>query len=894
MSFDIRPGVRRLFRLATRQDDDAVREDANEEIRLHLELRIEQLVRLGRTPQEARREAEQRFGPLDQARALLQTSARHRERRMRVTETLDSVGRDLRLALRGLRRSPAFSIVAISSLAIAIGANASVFSVVNAVLLRPLPYREPDRLVTVETRHLPATGEGSSLSVADLRALHNDASSFAELGALAPAYGGLTLTGRGEPEQLRATRLTSGLWRALGVSPLLGRLPLAAEDAPGGERVVVLTHALWRDRFGASPAVLGSAITLDGEAYTIIGIMPPGFTLPRSPRDQLWPVMQLAPPDARAPFFLTVIGRLKEGLSAQRAQVELGTVAAAVKRTYPDAEAGWEYVVTDLRGRLVQSGRDTVLILYAAVALVLLLAAANVANLFLARATVRAPELAVRTALGAGRARIARQLVTESILVAVIGGGLGLLLTWVSVQVLASRLPGNLPRMHEVSVDGWVLLFTIAVVLVTGVLVGIVPAIQVPRRGLASQLRQGGRGGDGGERRTLRSALVVGEFAMAATVLIGAGLVVNSLLQLQQVDAGAPADGVVVARVTAPEARYPEMAQAEAFFDGVVARLEGMPGLKGVGIGMAVPPDRLVMTNPFTPEGKVFAPGETAPLAEELMVSPGYFAALGIPLRAGRLFTDADREGAPQVAIVNETFARRWFPGRDAVGRWLQTGDPDPASTRVTIVGVVPDVKFQGLDAKAEPTIYVPYRQHRWWRTQYLVVRAAGDPAATRAAIRSAVRDSDPQVPLLDERTMDQLLYESVAQPRFRAMLLSSFAFVALLLAGAGIYGVMSYDVSQRRRELGVHLALGAPPGRVVRKIVFGGMRLAVVGVGLGLVLAMVLTRLMSSVLFGTSPLDPATFILMSLFLGAVGLAACLLPARRASRTDPMLAMRSD
>jgi predicted permease len=392
----------------------------------------------------------------------------------------------------------------------------------------------------------------------------------------------------------------------------------------------------------------------------------------------------------------------------------------------------------------------------------------------------------------------------------------------------------------------------------------------------------------------LRAALVVGEFAIAVTVLIGAGLVVNSLLRLQEVSAGVRSAGVLTAQITAPEARYPQPEQAEAFFDDVTRRVSALPGVTAVAISMAVPPDRLVMRNPFTPEGKVYAPGEVAPAAEELMVTPGYFAALGIPVLRGRAFSESDREGAPLVAMVNETFARRHFAGRDAVGRWLQTGDPDPASDRVTIVGVVPDVKYQGLDAEPDPTIYVPYRQNRWWRSMYLVVRTSGDPAGTVPAIRAAVAAVDPDVPLREARTMDELLRASVSEPRFRAVLLGGFGLVALVLAGAGIYGVLSYSVSQRRREVGVQLALGASRGAIVRMIVGDGMRLAAAGVVLGVGLALASTRLLASVLFEVSPADPVTFGLMAICLGGVGLAACIIPARRASRTDPMVALRGE
>ncbi|HVE79834.1 MAG TPA: ABC transporter permease, partial [Gemmatimonadaceae bacterium] len=656
-----------------------------------------------------------------------------------------------------------------------------------------------------------------------------------------------------------------------------------------------LSHAFWRDHFAAAPSALGGTLVLDGEPHTVVGVMPPGFTLPGLPDDDVWPIARLEPPRYRAPFFLRAVARLAPGASAEQARAQLAALARRGKAQYPDSPPEWSYQVTDLKTLLVRDIRPTVLILYGAVALILLMSVGNVANLMLARATARARELAVRTALGAGRARLAAQLVTESTLVALLGGVLALALAHAGVRLLVAMAPGELPRLHEVRVDGVVLLFTAAVALAAGLLVGVAPALALRHGALADELRGGNKGGtDSRERRRVRSALVVAEFALAIMLMVGAGLTIHSLLRLQRVQPGARADHVLVARLSLPEARYPEPAQTEAFFDQLLARVAASPGVSEVGIGMAVPPNRLVMTDPFTPEGKTFAAGESAPLAEELMVSPGYFRALGIPLARGRNFTDADREGAPPVAIVNETMARRFYPVGDAVGRWIQTGDPDPEAPKLTIVGVVPDVKYTGLDAEPAPTIYVPFKQHRWWRTMYVVVRGSGDPLRHLPAVRGAVAAVDPQVPLQEARTMDDLLFASVAEPRFRAGLLGGFGAIALLLASAGIFGVMSYTVNQRRRETGVRLALGASRGDVMRVVVGEGVRLAMAGVVLGLLLALALARTLAAVLYEVSPLDPATFAATATLLVIVGLAACAVPAYRASRTDPMIAMRGE
>ena len=875
-----------LVRLSASLRRSTIERDLDDEVQFHIDKLTEKNIASGMTPANARRAALLAFG----GRERFKEDARGEV----LNRGFEDLRQDLRYGIRMLRKSPGFTAVAALSLAMGIGANTAVFSVLNAVVLQPLPYAEPERLIAL-TVQSDASKRSGGLSTADFVAVSEQSRTMSAIGAIQRVPGGVTLVGRGDPEQVQATLVTAGVMPALGVSPMLGRTALPGEDRDGGLRTVVLSHRFWRERFAASSTALGQTLTLEGEPHTIVGVMPPGFTLPNRPDDQLWPVLQLTPPEYRAPFWLVVYGRLAPGVSLAQASAELGTIAAAVKARYPDSPPQWSYLATDLKTSLLGDAPATMLILYGAVALILIMASANVANLLLARSATRLPELALRSALGAGRRRLARQLVTESVLVATIGGAIGLVLAYLGTDVLAAAMPRDMPHVREIRIDGWVLAFTAAIALLAGIGIGLVPALQLPHDRLGLELHEGGRGSSrGARRRRFTSALVVGEFALALTVLVAAGLAVNSLLRLQRVEAGVRKEGVLIVKLAIPEARYPEGSHIDAFYDDAMRRVRTIPGITSAAVSMAVPPHRLVMTNPFTPEGKVYAAGESAPVAEELLVSPEYFAALGIPVLRGRTFSDADRDGAPGVAIVNETFVREAFGGADALGRWIQTGDPHPESEKLTIVGIVPDVKYTGLDSKPEPTIYVPFKQALWWRSMYLITRTSGDPLAHVAAVRAAITAIDPQIPLQEVKTMEHLIGESVAEPRYRAVLLGSFGALALVLASAGIYGVLSYTVNQRRRETGVRLALGATAADVMGLVIRDGMRLACIGVAVGVALAIATTRLLSAILYEVSPLDPLTFALMALFLSTVGFLACAIPARRASRTDPMTAIRAE
>ncbi len=852
-----------------------------DDVAFHLERQTEENLRRGMSPGEARRAARLAFGSIEAHKEAARDEVR--------LPWLADLSADLRFGLRVLRRAPVFTAVAIASLALGIGADTAIFSVVHGVLLRPLPYPQPERL---GSPRIHGDEGGSTLSVADFAALCAGVPAFSALGVYYPLPGGAALTGDGEPRQVRASAATSGVFAALGVEPALGRGLRADDDAVGAEPVVVLGHGFWRDRFAASPDVLGSRIVLDGEPHAVVGVMPEGFALPGLPGDQLWPVLQLPEPTARAPFWLRPIARLAPGASADQAGAQLAAVAAAVKSRYPDSPPQWSYRLEDVKETVVRRARARLLVLLAAVGLVLALAVINVANLLLARVTARGREFAVRAALGAGRRRLARQMISESLLLVGAGGAVGLALAWLGVPLLRGVLPDEIPRLDEVTVDGTVLAFACAVTLAVGLVVGLVPAFQTPAARLAA-LAEGERSGSHPGRARLRAVLVVAEIGVALVVLIGAGLVVRSLARLQAVDVGTGVEDALVVRFTLPDARYPEPAQVEAFVGELRRRLESLPAVEAAGLGMGVPPSRLAMTNPYTPEGSPAVPGQAPPLAEELLITPGYLASLGIPMVAGRDFTDADREGAPLVALVNETLARRHFPG-GALGRWLQTGEPDPESDKLIVVGVVADVKYQGPDADPAPTIYVPYVQHLWWRNLYLVVSATGDPNRQLGPVRAELAALDPEIPLQEVTTLRRLGRDSVSEPRFQAFLLGSFGLVALLLATAGIYGLVSYAVQQRRRDIAVRLALGARPARVVGGVLVLGLRLAAAGIALGVGGSVLATRLMGGVLFEVEAIDPLTFAAMAAFLVAVTLTACLLPARRAARTDPMSVLRSE
>jgi len=856
----------------------------DDELRFHIDVRAEHLVRQGLTPREARRRARIEFGGIE--------GYKEEARASRGLRWFDELGADLRYAGRLFVRSPGFAAVAVVSLGLGIGASTAIYSVVDAVLVRPLPYPKPDELVRVGVR--PYGGEGlSSLSVADVEALGR-ARSFAAFGVHVPARGGIAWTRGGQSERLDATFVTPDLISVLGVAPAIGTGLPEGSDRQGSPAAVLLSHPFWEERLAGDPSVVGEVLLLDERPHSVVGVMPQGFGLPGSPDDDLWPVLQTEPADYRAPFWLHGIGRLATGGTTAPVRAELGSIQNAVKERFPDASPEWDYVFQPLHSALVQDTRGTVLLLFGAVVLLLLIATANVANLLLARAAARMPELAVRSALGAGRRRLARQLLTESLLLALAGAVSGVLLAWIGTRLLPILAPPGLTRVEAVRIDLRVLAFALSSSVLVGLLVGLLPALRLPRHAIGTLVREGGRGGATGPGgRKIRAALVVAEFALAVVVLIGTGLIANSLIQLQRVPSGAVAEDVVAVRFSLPDARYDTPTRINAFVDQLLSDVRDAPGVRAAALGMAVPPHRLMMTNPYTPEGMTHRRGEPAPLAQELLTTPGYFDTFGIQLLAGRDFTAFDTDSTPVVAIVNRKLAERHYPNGQAIGRWIQTGDPDPDATRLSIVGIVEDVKYDGLESEVSPTIYVPYAQNTWWRTMYLGVRG-GPPGHVLRVAREALARNDPLIPVQQSWTMANLRSEATAVPRFRTMLLASFALLALVLAAVGIHGVMTYSVNQRRHEAGIRMALGASPVAIRRMILREGLLLAGVGVLIGVAASAVLARFTAAFLFGVTAFDPATYALMIAVLIAVALAATLRPAMRATRTDPLMALKTD
>jgi putative ABC transport system permease protein len=878
---------RRLRRrwLALRRRDELERE-LDEELRFHVQRETEKNLAQGMNDEEARRAALVTFG------GVARTSKECRDARgMRVVE---EVYQDLRFGSRMLRAQPGLSLIAIITLALGIGANTAVFSVVNAVLLRPLSHPDPDQLVRLNLFGPLAGEQHSVLGDADFVALRERNRTLAAVAAVMRVSDGFTFVGGGGPEQVGGAWVSADFFEVLRAPPALGRTFARGEDREGSPRLAVIGHGFWQDRLGGDAAALGRAISLDGRQYTVIGIMPAGFRTAVTPGVQVWAAMQIAPPAARPPYYLRCIGRLLPGVSQEQAAADASTIARQLREQYPNTQYT-AYEVEPLARSIVGDSQRALLVLFGAVLSVLLIASVNLANLLLARGTSRQRELAVRAALGASRWRIVRQLSTESALLAALGGAVGLLLAIWGVRFVPLAAPDGLPRMEEVSIDVWVLGFTVVVSIASGLVFGVVPALQLSRPDLNESIKEaGGAGGHSGARHRLRSMLVIAEVALAFILLTGAGLMIRSFVKLQSVDGGFQPDRVLTMVVNAQETKYPKEEHVGQLQTRLVSALQSLPGVESAALSMALPPNLLVMTNPFTVEGQIPASADMQPLAEELLITPDYFGTLGIRLRAGRVFTDADRDGAPEVVVINQTMARRYFRGVDPVGRRMQTGDYQPTNSWYTVVGVVDDVKYQGLNAEPAPTIYVPYAQHLWWRSMYVAVRASGDPLAIAAAVQERIRSVDRDLPILEVKSMEQVVSESLARPRAFTVLLGVFGAVALILAAIGVYGVMAYTVRTRTREIGIRMALGARVRDVLRMVIADGMKRAAIGIAIGLLGSFGLTRLLGGSLFGVSPLDPATLAGTGALLATVMLLACAIPARRVARTDPSLSLRHE
>jgi len=800
---------------------------------------------------------------------------------------------DLRYAFRLLAKSPGFTLIAVLTLALGIGANTAIFTVVNAVLLRPLGFRDPSRVVLVAEKTSYPTVSTSYENYIDWR---GQSHSFESLEATRGTT--ITLTGTGEPERLNARMATAPLFSLLGVNAILGRTFLAEEDRAGGAPVVILSYGLWQRRFGAARDILGQSITLDSQPYTVVGVLPSGFEL-LQPADVFLPFTPWAktlPDDRNWHPGIFVIGRLSDGIAREQARTEMVGITKRLEQQYPIYNTGKSADVVGLQEQLVQNVRPALLLLLGAVGAVLLIACVNVANLLLARAAARGREVAIRTSMGASRWRVTRQLVTESLLLSLAGGALGLLFAWASLGPLLKLSSTSVPAVLTVGLDRWVLFFTLAVSFVTGLVFGIVPAVRTAKLDLRETLNEGSRGSTTGPgQHRIRGVLVAAEIAMAMLLLVGAGLLLRSFSRLQEVPPGFQADHLLVADLPLSLTAYSKPQQRFEFFDRLVERAKSLPGVRSAGAASFLPVSGGGGALHFNINGRPPKSPHDYTVPGYRTVTPNYFETLGMPLVQGRFFTAADTEKAPPVVVINSAMARTYFPVENPLGKRLQLGAiPESDVPWMEVVGVVGDVR-QGLDLDPQAEMYLPYRQADQVLPVFqlsIVLRTATDPLLQAAALRSALAEIDPNQPLVRVRTMEENMAATVAQPRFRTWLIGIFAALALVLAGVGVYGVMSYTVTQRTSEIGIRVTLGAQPEDVFRIVVGEGLRLALAGVGVGILAALALTRLLRSFLYGVSAYDPLTFGGVALILTLVAVAASFFPARRATLVDPLVALR--
>jgi putative ABC transport system permease protein len=802
---------------------------------------------------------------------------------------------DLRYAVRLLLKRPSFTAIAVLTLALGIGANTAIFSVVNSVLLRPLAFRDPSRLIIVAEKSPYPTITTSYQNYSDWR---DQSHSFESLeGTRGTA---LTLTGAGEPERLNARMATAPLFSLLGVEARLGRTFLPEEDRAGGPPVVLLSYGLWQRRFAGSPDVIGKSLTLDAQPYTVVGVLPAGFEL-LQPADLFLPFTPWAktlPDDRNWHPGIIVVGRLRPGVTREQARTEMVAITKRLEEQYPDFNTGTSADVAGLQEQMVKNVRPALLMLLGAVSFVLLIACVNVANLLLSRAASRGREVAIRTAMGAGRGRVLRQLLTESVLLSFAGGALGLLMAWAALGPLLKLSAGSVPQVFTVGLDRWVLGFALGVSVLTGLFFGIVPALRTAKLDLRESLNEGSRGSTAGPgHHRIRGVLVVMEIALAMLLLVGSGLLLRSFSRLQEVPPGFQADHLLVADVPLSENAYAKPEQRFQFFDRLVERARTLPGVRAAGAASFLPVSggggllhfNIAGRPPKTPHDYTAAGYRT--------VTPIYLETLGVPLLQGRLISAGDTDKAPAVVVINATMAHTYFPGENPLGKRMQIGatpEPEKDVPTMEIVGVVGDVR-QTLDLDPEAEMYLPYRQADQVLPVFqlsVVLRTAGDPLQETAALRNALSQIDPNQPLVKVRTMEENMAGTAAQPRFRTWLIGIFAALALALAGIGVYGVMSYTVTQRTGEIGIRVTLGAQPGDVFGIVVGEGLRLALLGVSCGLVAALALTRVLQSFLYGVSAYDPLTFVAVAFLLTLVGLAASFFPARRATRVDPIVALR--
>lgn len=810
---------------------------------------------------------------------------------------MDILWKNLVYSLRMLLKRPSLTLVAIIAMALGIGANTAIFSVVNSVLLQPLPYDEPHELVMLasEQRNQVLDGRGT-FSIPDFLDIHQSSKTLEYVTTYQRT--GTIVTEGGEPERLIGAAVTADYFSVFGVKPVLGRVFTREEDKPGAKEVIVLSHGLWQRRFGGDPNILGREVDLGGKT-TVIGVMPNGFEFPISddPQEFWEPIFSSAfmtkeMREERANHFLSVVGRLKPGATVEQARAELDLLSRQLEQQHPQSNTNVIFNAVSLHDDITRDFRGALLVMLGAVGLVLLIACANVANLLLARAAARQREVAIRMALGASRARIASQLLTESVLLSLAGGSLGLLLASWGMDLLVAYGPADVPRLRDVSLDRYVLFFTFFVSTLTGILFGLVPALQASKPDPGNTLKQEGRGVSHGLRNRMRSALIVSEVALSLMLLVGAGLLINSFWRLLRTDAGFDARGVLTMDIPLSRSKYTTPEQRSVAFEQLIARMKTLPGVRDVSVVSNVPLTDLDIELSFQIEGRApYKPGEEA-TADYTVIGNDYFRAMNIALRRGRVFTNQDTANSPEVMVVSEAFVKRYFPNEEPIGRRI-VFDGDDKTPR-EIVGVVADIKRNGLDVDVQPELYVSHVQRPERRLNLVIRTEAQDASQITQAARAEVRAFDPNQIIWRAQTLEELLGTSVAPRRFNMLLLGIFAGVALVLAGVGLYGVMSYSVSWRTHEIGIRMALGAKGADVLRLVVRQGMTMTLIGLALGLIGAFLLSRVMADLLYGVSATDPLTFAGVSIVLLAVALLACLIPARRATRVDPIIALRTE
>ena len=812
---------------------------------------------------------------------------------------MNHISKDLRYAVRSLVKNPSFTAVAVLALALGIGVNSAIFSLIDATLLRPLPYAELDRVMVFWEKNMQTGAEQLNPSPADFADFKNQNQVFEHMGAF--VEGNLTITNGDAPERIWGVDATADLFPVLGVKPILGRTFRPEEEQPGNDNVVILGYDLWRRSFNSNPGIIGTQLSVNNNVNTVIGVMPPGFTFPPGGQKvEMWTPLSLRPEQAtsrRGPF-LAVIALLKEGVSKQQAEAQMNSIARRIEQQYPDTNTGKGVHLKSLVAVLSAPFQTTLIIMFGAVIFVLVLACANVANLLLVRATVREKEVALRTALGASRWRLIQQLLLESMLLAIVGGVLGVILARVGLKLFVAGIPdwiiNSLPRLGEVGIDRRMLIFTLVVSVVTALVFGLIPALSASKQDLNQTLKEGGQKASGGLRGyRLRKIFVVSEVALALVLLVGAGLMIKSFLVLSHVDPGFQAQNMLTMQMSIPRRKYPDVQQAGAFYQSLMEKLEAVPGVQSAGAVNNLPLGINSNASSFTIDGR-----PTDRPGEQLMaffdgISPSYFRTMGIPVLKGRNITTQDLATGPPIVIISEAMALRFWPNEDVLGKRITIGG-EPFTRE--IVGVVGDIKHSRLDAKPEPEMYISYLQNPEQivpaRTMSVVIKTDSDPLSAISAVRQTVLSLDKEQPVYNIRTMDSIVADSVYPQRLPMILLGAFGFIALVLAAMGIYAVISYSVTQRTHEIGIRMALGARRWNVVTLLLRQGLFLTLIGVVIGLLSGFAVMRVLTGLLFGVSASDPVIFILIALLLCTVALLASLVPARRATKVDPIIALR--